>query len=197
MEKTIVIGATGTIGSAIVKLLEKNGHEVISASRKGEHSIDIDSIESIANFFSQINSVDNIICAAGNASFGPLSQLTDEQFDLGLKSKLMGQVNVVREGLKILNPSGTIILTGGMLAHQPWPATSAIAMVNAGLEGFIKAAALDITDGRKLLIVHPPFVKETALAMGMPADNLLPANEVVQAYLNGLQNQKSGVVLYN
>lgn len=196
MQKTIVIGATGTIGSALVILLKKNGHEVIAASRKGEHPVDIDNPESIANLFSKMNSMDNIICVAGNASFGSFSQLTDEQFDLGIKSKLMGQVNVVREGLKILNPNGSIILTGGMLAYEPWPATSAITMVNAGLEGFVRAAALDITGGRKLLIVHPPFVKETALAMGLPSDNLLKASEVVHPYLKGLESSKSGAVLF-
>ena len=196
MKKTVVIGATGTIGSAIVQLLEKNGYEVVPVSRKGKYAMDIDDPESIKNFFSQTSSVDNIICAAGNASFGPLALLTDEQIDLGLKSKLMGQVNIVREGLKILNPNGTIILTGGMLAHQPGPATSAVAMVNAGLEGFVKAAALDLTEGHRLLIVHPPFVKETAQAMGIPADNFLTAKEVVHPYLNGLQSQENGVVLY-
>lgn len=63
--------------------------------------MDIDNPVSIENFFSKIHSVDNIICAAGNTSFGPLAQLTSEQINLGLKSNLMGQVNVVRVGLKM------------------------------------------------------------------------------------------------
>src|SRR5690625_17912 len=127
MKKSVVIGATGTIGSAIVDVLKANGHDVLTASRKGEHKIDIDNPESIANLFSKSGSIDTIICAAGNVSFGLLAQLTDEQINLGLKSKLMGQVNVVRKGLQVLNPNGTIILTGGILAHQPGPSTSAIA----------------------------------------------------------------------
>lgn len=196
MKKSAVIGATGTIGKAVAQLLKDNGHEVIAASRSSENQIDIDNPKSIDEFFAKTGSLDNIVCAAGNASFGMLAELTDEQINLGLNSKLLGQVNVVRKGLQYLKPNGTIILTGGILAHQPGPATSAIAMVNAGLEGFVRAVALELREGRKILIAHPTFVQETAKAMGMPADQLPPATVVAQSYLQGLQNQKNGEAIY-
>lgn len=196
MQKTIVIGATGTIGSAIVQLLKENGHEILEVSRKGENSIDIDNPKSIADFFSNSSSVNNIICAAGNASFGNLDQLTDEQINLGLKSKLMGQVNLVRNGIQVLDPNGVIILTGGMLAHQPWPGSSAVALVNAGLEGFVRSAALDMTEGKRLQIVHPPLVKETAEKLGMPSENLKDANEVARTYLKGIESHDNGTVIF-
>lgn len=103
MKISIVIGGTGTIGSAIVKLLKENGHQVRSITRSGEHQMDMENPESIRQFFSEIGTLDTIICTAGNASFGPLSKLTDEQINLGLTSKLLGQVNICRFGLKALN----------------------------------------------------------------------------------------------
>lgn len=90
MQKSAVIGATGTIGKAVAQLLKENGHEVVSASRNGENQIDIDDPNSIDQFFSKTGSLDNIFCAAGNASFGMLNQLTDEQINLSLNSKLLG-----------------------------------------------------------------------------------------------------------
>ncbi|MFG1998170.1 hypothetical protein ACGFNU_03360 [Spirillospora sp. NPDC048911] len=39
--KIIVIGATGTIGSAVAGLLEKE-HEVVRASRRGPVTVDLD-----------------------------------------------------------------------------------------------------------------------------------------------------------
>jgi NAD(P)-dependent dehydrogenase (short-subunit alcohol dehydrogenase family) len=196
MQKSAVIGATGTIGKAIAQLLKDSGHEVVAASRNGENQIDIDNPKSIEQFFSKTGTLDNIVCAAGNASFGMLNQLTDEQINLSLNSKLLGQVNVVRKGLQFLKPNGTIILTGGILAHHPGPATSAIALVNAGLEGFVRAVALELSEGRKILIAHPPFVQETAQAMGMPSDQLPPATVVAESYLQGLQNQNNGEIIY-
>ncbi len=196
MKKSVVVGATGTIGSAAVQLLKENGHHVQSVSRTGEHKMDIENPESIKQFFSKLDASDIIICTAGNASFGALSKLTDEQINLGLTSKLLGQVNICRSGLSALKPNGTIILTGGILAHHPWPETSNIAMVNAALEGFIKALALELTEGRRILVVHPPLVKETARAMGMDDTQSPTAMEVAQAYLEGLENNENGVAVY-
>lgn len=196
MKKSVVVGATGTIGSAVVQLLKANGHHVQSVSRTGEYKMDIENPESIKQFFSRTDDLDTIICAAGNASFGALSKLTDEQINLGLTSKLLGQVNICRSGLSALKPNGAIILTGGILAHQPWPETTNIAMVNAALEGFIKALALELTEGRRVLVVHPPLVKETARSMGMDDTQSPTASEVAQAYLEGLKNNETGVAVY-
>jgi short-subunit dehydrogenase len=59
----------------------------IGASRHSEYSIDIESSESISTFLAETGQVDVIICAAGDASFGAFSNLTDEQFNVGQKSK--------------------------------------------------------------------------------------------------------------
>jgi NAD(P)-dependent dehydrogenase (short-subunit alcohol dehydrogenase family) len=196
MKNTIVIGATGTIGSAISQLLQTKGYEVIKASRNSVHRIDIESTESISALFSEKGSVDAIICAAGDASFGAFSKLSDEQISIGLKSKLMGQVNLCRVGLQKLNPNGVIILTGGIFAHQPWPETTNIAMVNAALEGFVKALALELTEGRRILVVHPPFVKETAEALQMDGSQCPAVSEVALIYLQGLENAENGKALF-
>ncbi len=69
-------------------------------------------------------------------------------------------------------------------------------MVNAALEGFIKALALELTEGHRILVVHPPLVKETAQAMGMDDSQSPTALEVAQAYLEGLENNETGVAVY-
>lgn len=196
MKKSVVIGATGTIGKGIAHLLKSEGHDVIAASRKSKNPIDIDQPESIKRFFQNHRDLDYIVCAAGNANFGSLAELTDDQIDLGIKSKLLGQINVVRHGLPVLKPNGAIILTGGILAHQPMPGSAAISMVNAGLEGFVKAAALELSEGRRILIAHPPFLKETAEAIGMPSEELPTSPVVAEYYLKGLEGSENGVAIY-
>ncbi len=140
--------------------------------------------------------MDAVICAVGDASFGAFSNLTDDQIYNGIKSKLMGQVNMCRKALGALKPSGAIILTGGIFAHNPWPETTNIAMVNAALEGFVKALALELTEGRRALVVHPPFVKETAQAMGMDHSHCPPAIEVARTYVRGLEGNETGKAVY-
>ncbi|AEV31142.1 short chain dehydrogenase [Owenweeksia hongkongensis] len=196
MKKAVVIGATGTIGKAVNQQLTEKGYDVIATSRKSNPTLDIENKESIDKFFADKKDVDAVICVAGDASFGAFSNLTDEQINVGINSKLMGQINICRKALKALKPNGGIILTGGIFAHKPWPETTNIAMVNAALEGFVKALALELTEGRRILVVHPPFVKETAQAMGMDSSNCPPAIEVARAYVRGLDGKETGKAVY-
>src|SRR5690554_3349560 len=103
MKKTVLIGASGVIGNAIRQQLTENRYDVIATSRRSTPGIDIEKSESITEFFADKKDIDVIICAAGNASFGALSKLTDEQIHIGLNSKLMGQVNICRQALEVLN----------------------------------------------------------------------------------------------
>lgn len=194
--KVAVIGATGTIGKAIVNLLGKEDYEIIESSRNVEPKVDIDKPESIEKYYNKIGKVDAIICAAGIANFGSLQELTDQQFQRGIQSKLMGQVNLVRKGISNLNDNGVFVLTSGMLAKKPWPKTSAVAMVNAGLEGFTRAAALDLPDNKRICIVSPPLISETAEKMRMDTDPWPGAEKVAIAYLQTITGDSNGEVVY-
>jgi hypothetical protein len=81
------------------------------------------------------------VSAAGSAVFKPLTTLTDSDFEQSLHDKLMGQVNVVRAGAQYILPGGWITITSGTLAQEPIPGSAVISLVNAGLEGFGRAAA--------------------------------------------------------
>jgi NAD(P)-dependent dehydrogenase (short-subunit alcohol dehydrogenase family) len=190
--KVVIIGATGTLGKAIATLLSDKGHEIVRASRSTQPGLDLDDPASIGSFYETIGEVDAVVCAAGNASFGSLSELSDEQLHLGIDSKLLGQVNLVRKGLFKLRPGGVFVLTGGMLAYNPWPSTSEIAMVNAGLEGFVRGAALDLQDDRRIVIVHPPLIRESASQMGMEEAPWPSAATVAEAYLMALEGEITG-----
>jgi NAD(P)-dependent dehydrogenase (short-subunit alcohol dehydrogenase family) len=190
--RIVVLGATGTIGKAVAALFREKGHEVIAASRSSEPAVDIANPASIPAFFEQVGEVDAIVSAAGSAAFVALQDLTEEQIQLSLTSKLMGQINLVRHGLPKLRPNGVAVITGGFLAYAPAPKTSMITMVNAGLEGFAKAAALDLTDGRRIVVVHPPWVAETAEQLGMDPTPWPNAAKTAEAYLAAVEGSQNG-----
>jgi hypothetical protein len=48
--------------------------------------------------FESIGIVDAILCIAGEAKWAPFDSLTEDDYYIGLRSKLMGQVNLVRIG---------------------------------------------------------------------------------------------------
>lgn len=192
--KIIVIGATGTIGAKVAEALAR-GHEVLRASRKGDIKVDIDQPASIKEMFGRVGKVDAIVSAAGNAKFGKLGELGDEDFEFSLRSKLMGQVNVVRHGLSQLNPNGSITVTTGVLSTQPIVGSAAISLVNAGLEGFVRAAALEAPAGVRVNAVSPGWVSETLEKMGRdPADGI-PAARLAEAYVNVVTGKQNGEII--
>ena len=165
--KIIIIGATGTIGSEVVKALLQNKHEVVRASRNGEVKVNLDDPASIRGLFDKIQGVDAVVSCAGNAAFKPFAELTDADYELGLRSKLMGQVSLARIAKDHVRDGGSIVLTTGVLAMHPMLGSASISMVNAGLEGFVRAAALEMPRGLRIDAVSPPWVKETMIKFGM------------------------------
>ena len=192
----LLIGASGTIGKAVAHLFSEQGYTLINASRSTQPGVDFTDLTSINAFYDPIGELDAILIIGGEAAFGSLDQLTDLQIELTLSSKLMGQINMARRGVARLRPNGVIVMTGGMLAYSPWPATSMIAMVNAGLEGFVRAAALDMTRGCRMVIVHPPLVAESAALFGLDGTQYPTAATVARAYLEAVESGQNGTAVF-
>jgi len=195
MSKIIVVGATGTIGKAIADLLARS-HELIRVGNtSGDATVDLGDTNSIVDLFENIGSFDAVICAAGTSRFGSAQDASDDDFRFSIQNKLMGQVNLVRAARHHINAGGSVTLTSGILASDPWPGTAPTAMVNAGLEGFVRAAALDFSPDLRINIVSPVFVTETALQMGMDTEGTLSAADTAKAYHVSLEGDMTGQVL--
>ncbi len=193
--KILVVGASGTIGRAVVNALYEV-HEVVSASRRRSAlRVDIADPGSIQYLFRTVGKVAAVVCVAGDAPFGELTTLTDADFKLGLTSKLMGQVNLVRVGMEHVTDGGSFTLTSGILARQPMVGSSAISLVNAGLEGFVRAAALEAPRGIRVNIVSPGWVTETLRMLDRDPSTGTPAAIVAQAYVRSIDGTTTGTVI--
>lgn len=194
--RILVIGAHGTIGREIVKALSPE-HEVLGASRSGsEIEVDITDPASIRAMYERIGTVDAVISAAGSGAWKPLAELDDADFARSLGYKLMGQVNVVRYGLAHVRDGGSITTTSGVLSQSPMTGSAAISLVNAGLEGFTRAAALEAPRGIRVNVVSPPWVTETLIEMGSSdLSHGKPAATVAQAYVRSVTGSETGQVI--
>jgi NAD(P)-dependent dehydrogenase (short-subunit alcohol dehydrogenase family) len=193
--RVMLVGASGTIGRAVAEALSAR-HEIVRVGKtRGDHRVDLSSRDSIAALFASVGKVDAVVSAAGEARFGSLEKLTDDDFRVSLTSKLMGQVNLVRLGTMHVRDAGSFTLTSGVLAGEPMPGSGAISLVNAGLEGFVRAAALELPRGIRINAVSPPWVAETLSAMGRDPSAGLPAKRVAAAYVESVEGGRSGEVL--
>jgi len=192
--RILIIGATGTIGSAVAAAL-KGRHELVLASReKAREKVDIADPASVRALYARIGRVDAVVSAAGRAAFKALDVLGDEDFELSLRNKLMGQVNLFRFGLDSVADNGSFTLTAGYLARHPAPGSSAVSLVNSALEGFGRAAALEAPRGIRINVVSPPWVTETLQKLGRPLTGGLPAATVAQAYVRSVEGADTGQV---
>ena len=193
--RILVVGASGTIGRAVVEALAP-GNEIIRASSKTSPTkVDISNPNSIRGMYHSLGRVDHVVCCAGNAKFGPLEQLSDEDFRFCMDHKLMGQVNVVRYGFENVNDGGSFTVTSGVLAQNPMKGSGAISLVNAGLEGFVRAAALEAPRGIRVNVVSPPWVTETLIAYKMDPSGGIPAAQVAKTYAKAVRGVDTGQVL--
>lgn len=193
--KIIVIGGTGTIGSQVVNILNKD-HEVITVGNtKGDYRVDIECKDSLEKLFAEIGPVDGIISATGGAYLGTLAEITDEQLDLAINSKIRGQINIMRTGIHTVKENGFITVTSGTASHDFMPGASSISMSTAALNTYVKAIQLEKYKGIRINAVSPGFVTETAQMMHIEYPNTISAADTALAYKMLVDSDDSGLVV--
>ena len=194
--KIILIGAAGTLGSAVDKAL-KTRHEIVKVGRKsGDFQVDITDPASIEQLFSKVGDFDAVVSATGDVHFGPLAEITQDKFQIGLRSKLMGQVNLVAFGLKHIRDGGSFTLTTGQINEDPISVGASGAMVNGGLEAFARSAAIELPRGLRINIVSPTVTEESWPAFGpfFPGQKPVPASEAARGYVKSVEGMQTGKV---
>lgn len=194
--KIILIGASGTIGKAVDAELGQR-HDVVRVNRNsGDFQVDIADPDSIQQLYAQVGEFDAVVSVTGKVHFGPLDEFTPEQFDVGLRNKLMGQVNLVTIGMKHIRPGGSFTLTSGLLNDDPIRHGVSAALVNGALEGFVKGAAIELTHGVRINLVSPTVIEE-ALPTYAPyfrGTKAVPASEAALGYAKSVEGAQTGRV---
>lgn len=194
--KVVIIGGTGLIGSAVVKELGAR-HDVICVGNKGgEYTVNIEDKNSIKSLYQKIGTFNALVLATGRVAFSPLTKMSTEQLLVGINSKLMGQVHCVLLGLEHMADNGSYTLTSGILDKEPIFTGAAGTMVNAGIHGFIKAAAIEMPRGIRINAVSPTVVTEAMDAYGPYFRGFEPAPvaRVAMAYSKSVEGLQTGQI---
>jgi NAD(P)-dependent dehydrogenase (short-subunit alcohol dehydrogenase family) len=190
------VGATGTIGTAVAAALAARGHELVRVGRTdGELTVDLADPASVEALYAASGPVDAVVCTAGVARFGPLEELSDEDFRTSLANKVMGQVNLVRRGLGAARQGGSFTLTSGTLSEKPEPGTSAVALAGAAVEAFVRAAALDLRGRWRVNLVSPGPVADSRVARGLDPMPGIWARDLAAYYVRLVEGSSTGEVV--
>lgn len=194
--RVLVVGASGTIGRAIVAELEQR-HEVIAAGRSsGDVRTDITDSEAIRAMFESVGSVDALVSATGKVKFAPFEDMGAEDYELGLKDKLMGQVDLVLVGRDYLSDGGSFTLTTGVLDRDPIRQGTSASMVNGAINAFVAAAAIEMPRGQRINVVSPGVIEEAMEDYGpyFRGFEPVPAARAALAYAKSVEGAQTGQV---
>jgi len=159
--RIIIVGASGTMGKYLTSVFEAD-HEIIKVSTSsGDIRADITKPESIESMYQQAGSFDALICTAGPTHVGPWANMTDKEFRKGLDGKLMGQINLVLTGQRYINPKGSFTLITGALTDEPQLNFANASAANGAVEGFVRAAAIELGNGIRINAVSPTVIESS------------------------------------
>lgn len=195
--KVILVGASGDVGQATYHELSKR-HEIIRAGRSsGEVTVDIGDRRSIEAMYDAVGSFDALVSTAGQVHFAPLSEFTEETFNIGLQNKMMGQVNLVLAGLDRIADKGSFTLTSGVLDRDPVVTATSAATANGALAGFVKGAAIELERGLRINVVSPGLLETSEERYGVyfPGHERVPAERVGRAFAKCVEGAVTGQVV--
>ncbi len=195
--KIVVVGASGTIGKFVVAALQPR-HEIIKVgSKSGDLQADIKDAASIRAMFDKAGKVDAVICTAGKVHFGDFAKMTEAEIGIGLKDKLMGQVNLVLIGRDYVNDNGSFTLTSGVLSHDPIRYGAGASLVNGAIDSFVAAAAIELPRGLRLNAVSPGVLEESLPSYGpyFLGHEAVPGKRVANAYVKSVEGLLTGQVI--
>jgi NAD(P)-dependent dehydrogenase (short-subunit alcohol dehydrogenase family) len=194
--RVLLIGATGRLGAAVYDAL-RDRHEVVTASRNGDDvTVDITDPSMIAAMYEQVGRVDAVACAAGKVPYRPLQEITPDDLRRGVADKLLGQVELVRQGLGHVADDGSYTLITGVLARQPIRTSTIASLVNGALESFVKAAAIELPARQRINAVSPTIFTESLDVYGSLFPGFLPVSvrDVAATFVRSIEGPQTGQV---
>jgi NAD(P)-dependent dehydrogenase (short-subunit alcohol dehydrogenase family) len=158
--KTVIVTAAGSgMGAAIARKLAEDGYKVaiLSSSGKGEalaqelggvgltgSNLDPAALEAILHrTMAKWGRVDAVVNSAGHGPKGPVLDLTDEDWHLGLDVYLMNVIRMTRLVVPIMEKAGggSIVNISTFAAFEPEAAFPTSGVFRAGLAAFTKLVA--------------------------------------------------------
>lgn len=195
--KIVVVGAAGDIGNAACKELSAR-HDLIKVGRSGgTYQVDVADFAAVKAFYEDIGKVDAVVSCAGDATFASLADLDQKSFMVGLRQKVMAQINLVLAGLDIIADGGSFTLTSGVLDRDPIRKGVNAATANGALAGFVKSAAIEMPRGLRVNVVSPGMLDVSVPRYGewFVGHKPVSSRDVGLAYLKCVEGALTGQVV--
>lgn len=192
--RILVVGASGVLGRAVVAALAP--HDVVEASRTSGHEVDLLEPASIASLYAEVGELDAVVCTAGVTPFKPFADLGLADYRSGIENKLLGQIELVRQGVSRVRAGGSFTLVSGVLAAESIETGAVASTVNGAVDAFVRAAATGLPRGQRINAVSSTAFTETwdDYAEYFPGFVPVPVGDAALAFVRSVAGVQTGQV---
>ena len=196
--RVLIVGAFGTIGKYVKKELERDCEIITASLSQGDLQVVLNSTDSINTMYESItNPLDAVVCVASRGVV--LKHITEVQisdYQTSLQQKFYGQIHLVLAGMSKLRQGGSFTLTTGIMNRDFIKHGSAPAVVNSAVEGFVKAASLELPNNLRLNAVSPALLEDSAPAYAEYCPGFEPVTgiKVARAYRRSIYGIQTGQI---
>lgn len=167
-----IVGGGSGMGAELARQASAQGARIALAGRRRErldtvaasldgpvsvHPLDISRRESLEAALDEVGQVDHIVSTAADLTFKPFIELTDEDIQRTLDSKIWASIQLGRAAHHYLAPKGSLLFYSGVAAYRPAPGASLVSSANHWLEGIMNGLAVELAP-RRVNVISPGVV---------------------------------------
>lgn len=200
--RVLLVGATGLIGQAVARALSGRAAVIAAGIEGSDLFLDLFDPASIVAALESAGPLDAVVCAAGPGQISPLGNIGVEPLGqsilgAGVLGKLIGQTHLALAAIDRLRDAGSITLITGVTAAHPVPGFAPLSLANAGLEGFVRAAAIELPRGLRINAVSPGVLAGSppAVLQMFAGHTPVTLDAVAAAFVSGIEGNMSGHVI--
>lgn len=172
-KKILIVGATGVLGSELVKQLKAQGADVLAIVRDPslldaalitQYVVaDISDTKALTSALGQFAPFDGLINAAGVVAFGNVADLDDATLAKLFAVNAIAPIVMLRESAKLINEGGFFANLTAVVAQQPMAGMAAYSASKAAIWGAMVGAARELRRQQiDVIDIRPPHT-ETGL----------------------------------
>jgi NAD(P)-dependent dehydrogenase (short-subunit alcohol dehydrogenase family) len=182
-KKYLIIGASSGVGSALLNVLTKEQHQVITASRRevsGSYThLPLDITKEDLNVSLLPDSLDGLVYCPGSINLKPFHRITDQEFMEEFNLNVIGAIKVVRSVLPLLKNSqhASIVFFSTIAVQQGMPFHASVAAAKGALEGLTRSLAAEFAPKIRVNCIAPSLTNTPLAARLLSSDEKKKASD--------------------
>jgi NAD(P)-dependent dehydrogenase (short-subunit alcohol dehydrogenase family) len=183
-DSVLIVGGTSGIGRELAAHYAGRGGSVVLTSRDATRAakvaadiggavrgiaLDLSQPQAIADNLAGVGLVDHLVLAAIDRDSNTVAAYSIEDALHLVTLKLVGYTEVVHRLTGRLTGAGSVLLFGGMARARPYPGSTTVSSINAGVVGMVRTLSFELAPIR-VNSIHPGIVGDSPFWAGKTLD---------------------------